>query len=441
MTARALLAIGFSDFTVHINDRRLLRGMLEQGEDFQTVGAEATGGAVRILSIHKSKGLEFPVVIVADCAKQFNDSDLKEPVLVHQNLGFGSKCRDRDRGVQYDTAERIAVSVQMRREMISEELRVLYVAMTRAKEKLILTAATGSLRNSLKKWSLLASLDELPQYAMGAARTPLAWILTPLLRHPCARAFREEYAPEVPEHGTDNDAFTLKVYYPSDLQPQETEILRFDYPHAYLADLPSKLTATGVGRGYRADEAAEQTPPPRKEVQLRAPLFEQGEKKLTPAEIGTAHHLFMQFCDFDAACAPNGVENELNRLAEKKILSTEQAHAVDKRKIERFFASDLYKTFMAENKVRREFKFSVLVPAQAYFLVAADAPEENVLLQGVIDCLIETRDGFVILDFKTDRIKAAYARAVHEIYGRPVRACVLYFFHTGDTEWVSLDED
>ncbi len=449
---------------------RLLRGMLEQGEDFQTVGAEATGGAVRILSIHKSKGLEFPVVIVADCAKQFNDSDLKEPVLVHQNLGFGSKCRDRDRGVQYDTAERIAVSVQMRREMISEELRVLYVAMTRAKEKLILTAATGSLRNSLKKWSLLASLDELPQYAMGAVRTPLAWILTPLLRHPCARAFREEYAPEVPEHGTDNNAFTLKVYYPSDLQPQETEILRFedretgdctvqphfDYPYAYLADLPSKLTATGVGRGYRADEAAEQTPPPRKEVQLRAPLFEQGEKKLTPAEIGTAHHLFMQFCNFDVACAPNGVENELNRLAEKKILSTEQAHAVDKRKIERFFASDLYKTFMAENKVRREFKFSVLVPAQAYFPVAADAPEENVLLQGVIDCLIETRDGFVILDFKTDRIKkggaveraeqyrpqlAAYARAVHEIYGRPVRACVLYFFHTGDTEWVSLDED
>ena len=229
----------------------------------------------------------------------------------------------------------------------------------------------------------------------------------------------------------------------------------FDYPHAYLADLPSKLTATGVGRGYRADEAAEQTPPPRKEVQLRAPLFEKGEKKLTPAEIGTAHHLFMQFCDFDAACAPNGVENELNRLAEKKILSTEQAYAVDKRKIERFFASDLYKTFMAENKVRREFKFSVLVPAQAYFPVAADAPEENVLLQGVIDCLIETGDGFVILDFKTDRIKkggaderaeqyrpqlAAYARAVHEIYGRPVRACVLYFFHTGDTEWVSLDE-
>lgn len=118
----------------------LLRGMEQTGEDFQTVGAEATGSAVRIMSIHKSKGLEFPVVIVADCAKNFNEKDLNEPVLVHQELGFGSRCRDLQRGVQYKTVEQAAVAVQQRREMVSEELRVLYVAMTRAREKLILTA-------------------------------------------------------------------------------------------------------------------------------------------------------------------------------------------------------------------------------------------------------------------------------------------------------------
>ena len=127
--------------------------MQQNGEDFQTVGAEATGSAVRILSIHKSKGLEFPVTIVADCAKNFNESDLKEPVLIHQELGFGSKCRDVKRGVQYDTVERVAVAVRQRREMISEELRVLYVAMTRAKEKLILTGASGTLGSSLTKKS------------------------------------------------------------------------------------------------------------------------------------------------------------------------------------------------------------------------------------------------------------------------------------------------
>ena len=459
--ARAFEGQGFRGLFAFV---RLLRGMLENGEDFQTVGAEATGGAVRILSIHKSKGLEFPVVIVADCAKQFNESDLREPLLVHKDLGFGSKCRDRARGVQYDTVERTALAVQLRREMVSEELRVLYVALTRAKEKLIITCASGTLQKSLEKWAQLASLDALPQYAMGAVRAPLAWIIAPLLRHPCTCALREAYGLSVPEHGTDCDAFVLRLFRPEDLpEPEAEEVLRFteadtaeyavkpylDYPHAYLADLPSKLTATGVGRGYRADEAAEQTPPPRREPQLRAPLFEQGARRLTPAEVGTAHHLFMQFCDFETASAPGGVEQELKRLADKRILSPEQAAAVDTAKIGAFFASDLYRGLMARNRVRREFKFSVLVPAAAYFPEAADAPGENVLLQGVIDCLIDTPEGFVILDFKTDRVSktsiaaravqyrpqlAAYARAVRAIFGRPVDRCMLYFFHTG-TIW------
>ena len=457
--ARAFEAQGFRGLFAFV---RLLRGMQENGEDFQTVGAETTGGAVQIMSIHKSKGLEFPVVIVADCAKQFNESDLREPVLLHKELCFGAKCRDRERGVQYDTVERTAVAVQQRREMVSEEMRVLYVALTRAKEKLILLGVSGTLQKTVEKWARFAALDELPQYAMGAVRSPLAWLLAPLLRHPCTRELRAEYGIENAEHGTDNDAFTLRLFRPEDIAPPEQEVLRFEeqggalpavqphltYARGYLADLPSKLTATGVGRGYRADEAAEETPPPRREVKLRAPLFEQGARTLTPAEIGTAHHLFMQFCDFAAASAPGGVERELTRLADSCILSPAQAAAVAPDKIARFFRSDLYRTLMARNEVRREFKFSVLAPAARYFPVAADAPDEQVLLQGVIDCLIDTPEGFVILDFKTDRVSeaqvaaraeqyrpqlAAYAFAVREIFGRPVRQCVLYFFHAGET--------
>lgn len=111
--ARAFEEQGFRGLFSFVN---LLRGMEQTGEDFQTVGAEATGSAVRIMSIHKSKGLEFPVVIVADCAKNFNEKDLNEPVLVHQELGFGSRCRDLQRGVQYKTVEQAAVAVQQRRE-------------------------------------------------------------------------------------------------------------------------------------------------------------------------------------------------------------------------------------------------------------------------------------------------------------------------------------
>ena len=194
---------------------------------------------------------------------------------------------------------------------------MLYVALTRAKEKLIITAASGTLEKSLQKWARLAALDEIPQYAMGAVRAPLAWIVTPLLRHPASRALREQYHLDVPEHGTDCDAFTMRVLRPDELAaPDVPEVLRFEdmdtedyivqpylqYPQAFLSELPSKLTATGLGRGYRADEAAEQTPPPRREAKLRAPLFEQGQRRLTPAEVGTAHHLFMQFCDFDKMC-------------------------------------------------------------------------------------------------------------------------------------------
>lgn len=463
--ARAFESQGYRGLFAFV---RLLRGMQETGEDFQTVGAEVTGGAVRILSIHKSKGLEFPVVIVAGCAGQFNEIDLREPVLVHKELGFGSKCRDLERGVQYDTVERTAVAVQQRREMVSEELRVLYVALTRAREKLIITAASGTLEKSLQKWAQWAALDQLPQYAMGAVRAPLAWIVAPLLRHPSSRSLRESYGLEVPEHGTDCDAFILRVFQPDEIaEPALPEVLRFaeadtqgytvqpylQYPNAFLSELPSKLTATGLGRGYRADEAAEQTPPPRREVKLRAPLFEQGQRRLTPAEVGTAHHLFMQFCSFDAAAAPGGVERERQRLEEARLLSPEQAAAIDPRKIEAFFASDLYRGLMSAYPVRREFKFSVLVPAAQYFPVAAQAPEERVLLQGVIDCLIDTPEGFVILDFKTDRVTEdgisaraaqyraqmqAYMLAVREIFARPVCRCVLYFFHNG-LSWAMED--
>ena len=440
---------------------RRLRGMLETGEDYQRVDAAASGGMVRVMSIHKSKGLEFPVVLLADCAKRFNESDLRQAVLVHSELGFGCKCRDTERGVQYDTAERAAVAAAQRREMVSEELRVLYVAMTRAKEKLIITCASGTLEANLQKWALLAALPSLPQYAMGTARAPLAWLIAPLLRHPCTRGLREQYGLCVPETAGAPDAFSVRVIPAAELTPPSgPEVLRFTasegqmpkvppakpYPQAFLAELPSKLTATGIGRGYRAAEAAEQTPAPQREKQLRVPLFEAGRVQLSPAEIGTAHHLFLQFCDFETAKRPGGIERELQRLRERAILSPAQADAVDTGKIARFFESPLFCKTILNGRLRREFKFSVLVPAARYWPQAQAAPEERVLLQGVIDCLIETDEGFVLIDFKTDRVAAdrvparaeryrsqmdAYALAVDTIFHRSVTGKILYFLDNG----------
>lgn len=217
------------------------------------------------------------------------------------------------------------------------------------------------------------------------------------------------------------------------------------YPAAFLRDIPAKVTATGVKKGIKAQEAAQDTAPPPAEKTLRRPFFDRAIRGLTPSEIGTAHHMFMQFADFEACQLPGGVYNECKRLAEKHILSFEQAEAIEIDRIEAFFCSALYQEQMKPHKMRREFKFSVLAPAQAFYEQASETPAEQVLLQGVIDCLIETQTGYHIIDFKTDRVYAgnvreraegyrpqldAYAYAVEQIFERPVIQQSVYFFAT-----------
>ncbi len=462
---------------------RLLRGMQETNGDFEAVAAESSGNAVRIMSIHKSKGLEFPVVVLANCAGKFNEMDLREPLLVHGKLGFGSKCRDMSRGLQYDTLERIAIRALKRRELVSEELRVLYVALTRAKEKLIITGSLSSAESALTKWARLASLDKLPQYAMGTTNSFLLWIVTPLLKLSCTSDLKKQYGLDV-QNTKNCDAFKVNVYTTDMLAPKlepaaEGKILsdnkhdgsvidtselkakrEFVYPDVYLTELPSKLTATEIVQNglpeEQFDEITEESTAAdadksecassKKYSKPRKPFFDKKEKKLTPAEAGTAHHMFMQFCDFSIASTAGGVQKELQRLEEKHFLTQEQAQAIMPKKIEDFFSSNLYRELVQKNKVQREFRFSVLVSAAEYFPKASGSPDEKILLQGIIDCLVETPDGFVILDFKTDRVSEkrlreraeyykpqleAYSLAIEKIFEKPIKKCVLYFFHCG----------
>ena len=190
---------------------------------------------------------------------------------------------------------------------------------------------------------------------MGAVRAPLAWIIAPLLRHPCTRALREAYGLSVPEHGTDCDAYVLRLFRPEDLpEPEAEEVLRFteadtaayavkpylDYPHAYLADPAQQADRDRPSAAATArDEAARTNPATAQRTPNAArPCSRQGARRLTPAEVGTAHHLFMQFCDFETASAPGGggtgTENGSRTNASCR---PEQAAAVDTAKIEAFF--------------------------------------------------------------------------------------------------------
>ena len=439
----------------------LLRGMQENGDDFEIVRAQGGEGAVRILSIHKSKGLEYPVVILTDCAAQFNHSDLSGSILLDPKLGVAGKCRDLERGIQYDTLDRRAFIAAQEQASISEELRVLYVGMTRARDKLIMTGVSDRMEARIGDCARMGSGDYLSPYLMARVSSFLEWILSALIRHPAAVRLRSAGGyPVVPDPNLPEQiAFSLRHASEilADTGEQEDAVVKWEAEEIpevpedvsvgnnIMIDLPAKLTATGMKTDFKSAEASEETVSQRPCPELRRPDFDRAKTGLTPAERGTAHHLFLQFCDFDA-CGCGEIEREIVRLKEEHILAPEQADVIRSDRIARFFASDLYRSF-TEAKVRREFKFSVVVPAQAYYTEVRD-PEEKVLLQGVVDCLLETEEGFVVIDFKTDRVKPetasvraldyapqleAYVVAVEQIFGRPVIAKKLFFLETGQT--------
>ncbi len=446
---------------------RSMRDLRAQGRGMNVSGSASHADTVRIMTIHKSKGLEFPIVILADCSKKFNEQDLTRPVLLSERLGIAMKCRNTERGLEYDGADRMALAAGLRKENISEELRVLYVAMTRAKEKLILTASFENIEKTVRKWELLEIGGAESSYALGAVRQYSSWVGATLLRHPSMQLLRA-MCQTPPEMTLEEDsswraqiipysqlgqtlaqepqAFAQLGSLPEPLQLPEL----VPYERAALADLPSKLTATAIAsEGFKADETREEAlPAPRPKQPLRRPCFVREDRPLSASERGTAHHLFLQFCDFAACETAEGRACELVRMREKKILSEAQADGISLDAIGRFFASDLYHRMKESHTLKREFKFSVLVPAGDYFSEAKDMPDEQVLLQGVVDCMFETADGIVIVDFKTDRVRRgyentraeryrpqleAYAKAVRMVFDKPVCACCLYFLQTGST--------
>ena len=422
-----------------------LRRMAEKGQE-PSLGAES-GSAVHILSVHKSKGLEFPVVFLSDLAHSFNRQDARGTVLVHPELGLGPKVTDLERRVEYPGLARNAVALRLDREMLSEELRLLYVAMTRARERLFLTAAVRDPEALLEKARGLAATPMAPAL-LARAQSPALWLTAAIL------ADEEQH-------------LTLQIREPGDAEQQaaaaadvqpDPEALRelerrlsFVYPHREAEALPSKVTATEL-KGRTESDPEAQDLSPRKHRPFRLPDFARAEKPLTGAEKGTATHLVLQVMDFAETGSVDAVLGEIRRLREQGFLSEREAEAVDARAIVGLFASPLGKRMLSAPKLRREFKFSLLCPAEDYFPVGSG---EELLLQGVVDCYLEEADGsLTVIDYKTDRVKnraeaekralvyagqlRAYAGALRRICRKPVRECLLYFLSIGETVPVKI---
>lgn len=434
----------------------LLRYINSLREKKVSVSAEDEGkSGVTIMSVHKSKGLEFPVVFLSDLSRKFNTDSLKVSVMTDQEMMIGCNVVDRKNRVQYPTVAKHALMVKKRKEMISEELRVLYVAMTRARDRLYMTYCDAHLDSQIQRIAMQACYPA-PISITSNITNPGQWVLLAAAVRPEAQRIfggakvaekSFPYSWQVKYHNANDLHFALKGHVAERICVDQSEVPSYLSQKVMKQDgsaIPAKMTATQLkGRTLDTESAefAADTIQNRR-VAIRPRTFSTAPMGLSPTQKGTATHLFMQYCRFAPVCDSSWLAAEKERMLRDKFLTKEQVDALQDDRILQFFQSDMGKLVLGAKDIRREFKFSVLMGAEKYY---HESCAEKIMLQGVVDCIIFMEDGLWVLDYKTDNVDAhsvtqraqqylpqltAYSDALSKIYGKPVAKKILYFFST-----------
>jgi len=416
----------------------------------------AAAGCVTIMSIHKSKGLEFPVVFLCGLSRKFNRDSLQARILADKGLGLGLSVVDPGKRMRYPTIAKKAIAVKMAAESLSEELRVLYVAMTRARDRLIMTYIAQNLENKLKDIALRADFDNGSLLCRDVS-CPGDWVLLTALHKTEANALfalgdKPKHTamscypwhvevPRMPDKaaGVETGTQTGKQM-PPEAEEQIRQALSFAYPHTAATQAPSKQTATGRKGRIKDEEAAEDTVEAADSLHRtwRRPSFLEPEK--SGKTYGNAMHGCMQYVNYANCTDTTAVEQEIRRLVQEGFLSREQGEMVSPEEIAAFFETEEGSKLRSGTCHIREFKFSILDNAQHY---GDGLQGEKVLLQGVVDCALLEEDGITVIDFKTDRVSEetldavanryriqvkTYGEALSRIYEKPIKGRKLWFF-------------
>ena len=432
--------------------------LLEDGQALKVADGSAQlrseqEDAVRVMTIHKSKGLEFPVVFLAGLNSQFNVTDEKNDVIFERSLGLGARAADRRRRVKYPTLSHHAVALRLHQQALAEELRVLYVAMTRARERLILTASLRGLDEAAAGWAEdLADLSPelpLPGYKLLAAKRPLDWIGPAMMRHPDASELRRRSGTELPLLAAES-RWQLQIVDESepvqpplekaqpsmavsdDLLQTVAEVLRYQYPYIQHCNYAAKWSVSSLLRLGQTEDDGQAG------ISLSDPLAEEERRSAAGgAARGTVYHRVLELLDF-AQTDAESLRRQIAAMQGKGLIA--QDAAADQEQIavqlERFFQSELGRRLCAAQQIRREMPFTCLLPLD-------DA--DNILVQGMLDAAFWWQDGWVLLDYKTgghgksDAELAAlyreqlsyYRAAIERLWQAPVREVYLCMLDLG----------
>ncbi|MBQ8525097.1 MAG: helicase-exonuclease AddAB subunit AddA [Clostridia bacterium] len=442
-----------------VNYIELIRNHSGDDDSAKTLGEN--DNVVRVMSIHKSKGLEFPVVFLAKTSTGFNTRDLSSSVIMHKDLGIALKIVDLERRVTYPSAARKAMRIIGEAELLSEELRVLYVALTRAREKLIITSYVSDAGKKISEAeSLLESQGEvISSDAVLSAKSFIDWILMAVLRNPTC-----ELETDISKSISDGSCFKCTVVAEENLTLTEhiSRVVDFDeafdctideeisrrleyvYPHARLASVPRNISVTELKRMAMGE--SEDAGSIFRKAPLQPPEFIKDTGTVTGARRGTVIHMIMQKLDFTSADY-DGVVSQLQELRNNGSVTDAELESVDPADVSAFAASPLGRR-ITENyqSFSREFSFKYMMKAEDIY-PDIDC-EDEIIVQGIIDAFFEDKDGrIVLIDYKTDRITTTgadiaeryraqlkyYSIALEKLLGKPVSECYIYLFDNGET--------
>jgi len=419
---------------------------------------------VRIMSIHKSKGLEFPVVIVAGLGRNFNTRDTSAPVLFHKDLGIGPRYINPDLRTARDTLARIAMQNAIRLESLAEEMRILYVACTRARDRLILLGSVRNLQRQIKKWSKAAN-----PYQLSRARCYLDWLGPVVLRHPEGERLRDLIGWNLANAHEEGPIFQLRLQVISRRQliggesftagtswasdehkglaagSQEQGLiwsrLNWEYPYPEAAHIPSKISVSQLKELYAG--SLEKTNQITGEITTRPGFMdESGQSSFSGATRGSIVHTFMQHLDLDRVRSAADIAAQMEEMVTQEILSPEETRAIEPQKIVNFFNSALGQRLLLSPRTFREVPFNLVFKAGRIFSDLTGS-QEDLLLQGIIDLYFHENGQLVLVDYKTDRVTpqnrleiieryrvqlSVYREALEKIQMLPVKECYLYLF-------------
>ncbi len=359
---------------------------------------------VRIMSIHKSKGLEFPVVFIVNCSSSNNVTDFNK-VKVNRKLGIATSRYFPAQHKDFVTLPVNAVKHCDMQEEFAEQIRVLYVAMTRAEEKLYLV---GSMHDAEKKITDLYnayysnSID--PAVPLSMCSNTMQWIILAMLNHPTLNrnhllnCIKNPDSPEIEFRIVDKIVSSSIVENQKAEYEVDNDMLRiisdklsYEYPFSLLSDIPIKYAASSM----QPDESLQY-------LASERPSF-MSKDELTPAQRGSLVHRFMEKCDMKLAS--ENITQELERLVMNEQFTKDEAETVDINKLKMFFESDMYKRIMSAQKFLREQEFSMSIPASsAIDNLPRIASDEKIVVQGIIDGLIINGNTGEIIDYKTDNV-------------------------------------